>query len=83
MLKRILTLGDHKTLPLHGIRPARRDTGRSQDTAGSPTRRRAQTWSSLFIAPCASLFFAPWTSAARTTVAYFIHHVVPRWSSHT
>jgi hypothetical protein len=26
-----------------------------QDTAGSPSRRRAQTWRSLFVAPCASL----------------------------
>jgi len=33
----------------------------SQDTAGSPPRRRSQTWCSLFIAPCASLFFASWT----------------------
>ena len=27
----------------------------AQDTAASPTRRRAQTWRSLFVAPCASL----------------------------
>ena len=28
---------------------------RPQDTAGSPTRRRAQAWRSLFFAPCTSL----------------------------
>ena len=28
---------------------------RFQDTAGSLSRRRAQTWRDLFIAPCASL----------------------------
>ena len=27
----------------------------SQDTADSPTRRRAQTWRHLFVTPCASL----------------------------
>ena len=27
----------------------------ASDTAGSPSRRRAQTWRSLFVAPCASL----------------------------
>jgi hypothetical protein len=32
-------------------------------------RRRAQTWCSLFSAPCASLFFAPWTSHGVSTVS--------------
>jgi len=34
---------------------------------GSPPRRRAQTWCSFFIAPCASLFIASWNSGLRTS----------------
>ena len=33
---------------LDGLRKSR-----YEETAGSPSRRRAQTWRSLFIAPCA------------------------------
>jgi hypothetical protein len=36
---------------------------KASDTAGSPTRRRAQTWRSFFIAPRASLFLASRTLA--------------------
>ena len=56
----------------HGVNRAPvRKRRRDSDTAGSSTRRRAQTWRSFFIAPCASLFVAsrtslrpcPWRSA--------------------
>ena len=46
-----------KTLGAHRLAPVRRHEA-TWDTASSPTRWRAQTWCSLFIAPCASLFFA-------------------------
>jgi hypothetical protein len=42
--------------------PTRRRPQTWEDTASSPSRRRAQAWRDLFIAPCASLFFVPWTS---------------------
>ena len=48
----VSTIGDCRLTSRR--RPQTEDTGRSQDTAGSPTRRRAQTWRSFFIAPCAS-----------------------------
>jgi len=40
---------------IRSLRPARLFSFRllDEETAGSPSRRRAQTWRSLFIAPCA------------------------------
>ena len=64
------TAASRDTLPAHMSRACT-----DVETAGSPTRRRAQAWCSLFIAPCA-LSVTPCTSAASTNVTRFIQRVV-------
>ena len=46
----------------------------AQDTAASPTRRRAQTWCSLFVAPCASL--RPRWTAILSILRVALHHLI-------
>ena len=51
---------------LASFRPStyRTEYASAQATADSPTRRRAQTWRSLFVAPCASLRPCPRNGAS-------------------